>query len=144
MSAEDLRALSVQRVDGLMYLRRDLPHLADSFTNEQKVSGIDVACSSSFWSRVLVRVKTRYADIGFSFNKLFSARWDDALDGLVEILGEERLAVEPTGNAIKHLHVLRKHLSMTAWRSRWSKASANFWVKAWSSFTLMFVSPLMS
>jgi hypothetical protein len=30
------------------------------------------------------------------------------------------------------------------WRSRWSKASANFCVKAWSSFTLMFVSPLMS
>src|SRR6266436_1140845 len=44
MSAEDLRALSVQRVDGLMHLRRDLPHLADSFANEQKVLGIDVAC----------------------------------------------------------------------------------------------------
>src|SRR5580700_6917769 len=29
-------------------------------------------------------------------------------------------------------------------RSRWSKASANCFAKAWSSFTLMFVSPLMS
>ena len=28
----------------------------------------------------------------------------------MEILGEERLAIEPVGNVVKHLHVLRKHL----------------------------------
>jgi hypothetical protein len=48
--------------------------------------------------------------LGFSFNKLFSARWDDALDGLVEILGEEPLAVKPIGNVVKHLYVLGKHV----------------------------------
>ena len=35
---------------------------------------------------------------------------DRARDGLVDILGEERLAVEPIVNVVKHLHVLRKHL----------------------------------
>src|ERR1700739_3996914 len=44
MSAEDFRTFSVQGVDGLMHLRCGFPHLADSFANEQKVLGIDVAC----------------------------------------------------------------------------------------------------
>src|SRR6266446_1621258 len=44
MSAEDLRAFSVQGIDGLMHLRRDFPHLADSLADEQEVLGIDVAC----------------------------------------------------------------------------------------------------
>src|SRR5438445_10924685 len=44
MSAEDLRAFSVQGIDGLMHLRRDFPHLADSLADEPEVLGIDVAC----------------------------------------------------------------------------------------------------
>ena len=44
MSTEDLRAFSVQCVDGLMHLWCGFPHLADSFADEQEVLGIDVAC----------------------------------------------------------------------------------------------------
>src|ERR1700752_4183721 len=43
MSAEDFRAFSVQCVNGLVHLRCDFPHLADSFADEQEVLGIDVA-----------------------------------------------------------------------------------------------------
>src|SRR6266849_5744513 len=42
MSAEDLRAFSVQGVDNLMHLWCGLPHLADSFAGEEEVLGIDV------------------------------------------------------------------------------------------------------
>src|SRR5712675_2147704 len=44
MSAEDFRAFSVQGADSLMHLGRGIPHLADSFADEQEVLGIDVAC----------------------------------------------------------------------------------------------------
>src|SRR5258707_2584838 len=44
MSAEDLRAFSIQGAEGLMHLRYGLPHLAYSFANEQQILGIDVAC----------------------------------------------------------------------------------------------------
>src|ERR1700747_2306268 len=31
-------------------------------------------------------------------------------DDLVEILGKERFAIEPVGNVVKYLHILRKHV----------------------------------
>src|ERR1700732_2373613 len=33
-----------------------------------------------------------------------------ARDGLVEILGKERLAIEPVGNVVKYFHILGKHV----------------------------------
>src|SRR5246500_4812977 len=33
-----------------------------------------------------------------------------ARDDLVEILGEERLAIEPVGNVVKYFHILGKHV----------------------------------
>src|ERR1700756_4237774 len=33
-----------------------------------------------------------------------------ARDDLVEILGKERLAIEPVGNVVKYFHILRKHV----------------------------------
>ena len=40
----DLRAFLVQRIDSLVPLRCGVPHLADSFANEQEILRIDVAC----------------------------------------------------------------------------------------------------
>jgi hypothetical protein len=43
---------------------------------------------------------------------------DEARDGLVEILGGERLAAEPIGNVVKHLHVLRKQARPLSLKTR--------------------------
>src|SRR5690242_8982400 len=44
MSTEDFRAFFIQGAEGLMHLRYGVPHLADSFADEQQILGIDVAC----------------------------------------------------------------------------------------------------
>jgi hypothetical protein len=50
MSAEDLRAFFIQRIDRLVHLRCGFLHLADSFANEQEILGIDVACLYDSWA----------------------------------------------------------------------------------------------
>src|ERR1700740_1981031 len=44
MSTEDFRAFFIQGAEGLMHLRCGFAHLAYSFTDEQQILGIDVAC----------------------------------------------------------------------------------------------------